>query len=201
MARIEDGGQTDTGLEGLDHDAVHFIVDDVASHTKIHGVNDLIVTVLFITVCILGLAAVSWRRGLVRVSSWTGEDGMGVTGIVEKEGVVGFRILDQPVHGAQDVCLGRLAHGVLLIVGQDDHVLAGVAEVAIEVCRHILDIVDAAPQLASLPEIVDTDQKGLSSSGTVGVLKGVVLGRAGTEALQRLWRWWWGIVIAVNVGV
>ena len=46
------------------------------------------------------------------------------TRVVEEERVVGLGVLDEPVHGAQDVLLGRLAHGVLLVVGQSDHVLA-----------------------------------------------------------------------------
>lgn len=47
-----------------------------------------------------------------------------LTRVVEEERVVGLSVLNEPVHGAQDVLLSRLAHGILLVVGQSDHVLA-----------------------------------------------------------------------------
>ena len=63
---------------------------------------------------------------------------------MEKEGVVGLCIFDQPVHGTQDVLFRRLAHRVLLVICKDDHILPRVAKVAVEVCRHILDVIDTA---------------------------------------------------------
>jgi hypothetical protein len=59
MTRIEDGGESHTGLEGLDHDTVHLVVDNVAGGAEINWVDDLVVTVIFIAVEIFGLAAVS----------------------------------------------------------------------------------------------------------------------------------------------
>lgn len=63
---------------------------------------------------------------------------------MEKERVVALRILDQPVHRSEEILLRRLAHGILLVVGQDDHVFSLVTEVFDEVARHVPDIVDAA---------------------------------------------------------
>lgn len=120
---------------------------------------------------------------------------------MEEEGVVGLGILDQPMHRAQDVCLGRLAHGILLIIGQDDHVLPRVAEVAIEVSRHVLDVIDAASKLPSLTEVVDTNQKGFAPSRAIGVLKAVTLRGAVAEGLHGLGRWRRGIGVSLDVGV
>ena len=74
------------------------------------------------------------------------------------------------MHRSQYVLLCRLAHGILLIIGQDDHVLSRIAEIAVEVSRHVLHVVDASSQLSSLPEVIDTNQQSLPSSGTIGVL-------------------------------
>lgn len=100
---------------------------------------------------------------------------------MEKEGVVGLGVLDQPVHGAQDVGLGGLAHGVLLVIGEKDHVFAGIAEVLVQVGGHVLDVVDASAQLAFLTEVVDADQEGLSLPRAPRVLEVVALGRAMAE--------------------
>ncbi len=62
---------------------------------------------------------------------------------MEEERVIWLGVFDKPVHCSKDVLFRRLAHGVLLVVCQDDHVFARVAEIAIEVCRHVLDIVYA----------------------------------------------------------
>ena len=61
---------------------------------------------------------------------------------MEKQRVVGLRIFDQPVHGTQYVLFRRLAHGILLVIRKDDHILPRVAKVAVQVCRHILDVID-----------------------------------------------------------
>jgi hypothetical protein len=76
-----------------------------------------------------------------------------------------------------------LAHGVLLVVGQDHHVLALVAEVLVQVAAHVLDVVDAAAQLALLAKVVDADEQGFPAAGAVGVLEGVATWRALTEVL------------------
>lgn len=103
------------------------------------------------------------------------------TRIVEEERIVWLRILDKPVHSTQDVGLGWLAHGVLLVIGQNDHVLACIAEVLIQVCRHVLHIVDAPAQLTLLSEIVDTNQQRLPLTGTARVLEVVALRSAMSE--------------------
>lgn len=76
---------------------------------------------------------------------------------MEEERVVWSRILDEPVHGTQNVLLGRLAHGILLIVRKDHHVLSLVAKMFGQVRRHIANIIDAPSQLATLPKIIDTN--------------------------------------------
>lgn len=106
---------------------------------------------------------------------------------MEEERVVGARIFYQPVHGPQDVRLGRLAHRVLLIVGEKNHVFALVAKVLVEVGAHVLDIIDTSAQLAPLPEVVDANEQGLALTGAVRVLERIAGGSAMTEGLGLLW--------------
>ena len=120
---------------------------------------------------------------------------------MEEQRVVRLRIFDQPVHGAQDVRLGRLAHGVLLVVGQDDHVLARVAEVLVEVGAHVLDVVDAAAQLAALAEVVDADEQRLAPARAAAVLEAVALRRALAEGLHGLRRGRGRAVVTLDVGI
>lgn len=100
---------------------------------------------------------------------------------MEEQRVIGTRILHQPVHSPKYVCLGRLAHRILLVISQEHHVLASIAEVLVQVGRHVLDVVDTAAQLTFLAEIIDTNQQGLSLSCTAGVLEAIALGSAVTE--------------------
>lgn len=110
-----------------------------------------------------------------------------LTGVVEEERIVRPGILDQPVHGPQYVLLRRLAHGILLVVGKDDHVLALVAKMLDEIGRHVPDVVDAPPQLAALAKVVDADQQGFPPAVALRVLKGVALGMAIAEGLGGGW--------------
>ena len=113
---------------------------------------------------------------------------------MEEKRVVGLCILHQPVHCSKNVCLGGLAHRVLLVIGKQNHILAGVSEVLVEVGRHVLDVVDAPAQLSSLLKIVDTDQKCFASTGAGRVLKSVAVGRSMAESLFLLWRRRWSSV-------
>lgn len=63
---------------------------------------------------------------------------------MEKQRVIGLRVLDEPVHGTQYVLFRRLAHRILLVICKDDHILPRVAKIAVEICRHILDVIDTA---------------------------------------------------------
>lgn len=85
------------------------------------------------------------------------------------------------MHRSQYVLLCRLAHGILLIIRQDDHVFSRIAEVTVEVGRHVLHVVDASSQLSPLPEVIDANQQSLPSSGTIGVLVTVSLRCATAE--------------------
>lgn len=123
----------------------------------------------------------------------SGED----TRVVEEERVIGLSVLDQPVHGAQDVLFGRLAHWVLLIIGQGDHVFALVAKGLHQVVGHVLNIVDATSELALLAKVVDTDQESLALAGTVGVLECVVIGGTVAEGLHARGRRWRGTLTKV----
>lgn len=77
---------------------------------------------------------------------------------MEKQRIVRLRVLNEPMHRPHNVCFSRLAHRILLIVGQEDHVFALVSEMAVEIPAHVLHIIDAAPQLTLLSKIVDANE-------------------------------------------
>ena len=108
------------------------------------GIVTLIVAVVFVAIEVGRLSAVA--------------------GIVEEKGVVGACVANEPGHGAEYVGLGWDGHWVLLVVCEKDlkvlsseyviyarrsgrsyHVFPLVAEVIVEICGHILHIVDAPP--------------------------------------------------------
>lgn len=66
VAGVEDGGEAHAGGEGGHHDAVHFVVDDVADLAEVDGVDDLVVAVGFVAVEVFGLASVSYTFELVK---------------------------------------------------------------------------------------------------------------------------------------
>jgi hypothetical protein len=77
---------------------------------------------------------------------------------MKEERVVLLRIFDQPLHCTQDIRLGRNAHGMLLVVGENNHVLPPIPVPLMEENRHVGDIVDASTKLIRLSDIVDSDQ-------------------------------------------
>lgn len=91
---------------------------------------------------------------------------MSLTRVVEEQGVVWLSILNQPMHRSENICLGRLAHRVLLVIGEKHHVFSGVAKVLVQVRGHVLNVVDTTSQLTLLAKVVDADQQGLSFSRT-----------------------------------
>lgn len=100
---------------------------------------------------------------------------------MQEEGIVGLGVLDEPLHGAEDVGLGGLEVGVLLVVGEQDHVLALVVVLVDQERRQVLDVVDAAAQLALLAKVVDTNQQCLATPVALRVLECVSLGCAVAE--------------------
>jgi hypothetical protein len=71
------------------------------------------------------------------------------------------------MHRSKNVLFRRLAHGVLLIVGKDHHILTFIAKAFREVGRHVPNIVDTAAQLSALVEVVDSDKQSLSLAGAI----------------------------------
>jgi len=61
MARVEDGSEPYPSLKRLHHNAVHFIVDYVSYLSEVHGVDHLVVAIVFVPVKILCLSPVSFR--------------------------------------------------------------------------------------------------------------------------------------------
>lgn len=107
---------------------------------------------------------------------------------MDEEGVVRLSILDQPLHGSQDIILRGNTKRVFLIVRQNDHVLPSIATSLVEVSGHVGDIVDASPELIGLPDIVDSDQQRFPSTGTGGILEAIIRGRAPAKGLCLLGR-------------
>jgi hypothetical protein len=81
-----------------------------------------------------------------------------------------------------------------LVVGQDNHILLLVVVPLHKERRDIVDIVDAASELALLAKVVDTDEQSLPLTGTVGVLEGVALRCTMSELLGNV-RWRRGVVL------
>ncbi len=77
------------------------------------------------------------------------------------------------MHGSQDVCFGGLTHGVLLVVGQGNHVLSLVSKEFVQIGAHVLDIVYAAAKLTSLSKVVDAYEESFSPAVASRVLEGV----------------------------
>lgn len=75
------------------------------------------------------------------------------------------------MHSSENVLFRRLTHRVLLIVCQYHHVFSLVAEMPVQVRGHVLYVVYAASKLSSLTEVVDADEKCLSSTGAIGILE------------------------------
>lgn len=93
------------------------------------------------------------------------------------------------MHSAQDVLLGRLTHRVLLVVGEQDHVLPLVSKVLNQVRGHVAHVIDAASQLAALAEVVDANEQGLPAAIALRVLECIVGGGAGAKVLWGGWGW------------
>lgn len=102
---------------------------------------------------------------------------------MHKQRIIRLRIPHQPLHGPEDIRLGRDTHGILLVVGEDNHVAAAVPEAAMEEGGHVGDIVDAAAELVGLAEVIDADEEGATTTGAGGVLEVVVGGGAVAEVL------------------
>lgn len=92
---------------------MHLIVHNMPDLPKVDRVYDFIVSILFITVQILSLAS--------------------VTRVMEKERVVWSGVLHKPMHCPDDVCLGGMRHGVLLVIRQSHHILSLIAEMLVQV--------------------------------------------------------------------
>jgi hypothetical protein len=62
------------------------------------------------------------------------------------------------MHCTQYIRLSWNAQGILLVVGENNHVLPPIPVPLMEESRHVSDIVDASAKLIRLSEIVDSDQ-------------------------------------------
>ena len=103
------------------------------------------------------------------------------------------------MHCAEDVLFGRLAHRILLVIGQYDHILPRVAEILVQVGAHVLDIVDTTSQLPALVKVVDSNQKRFPPSRTITILEVIALRCTIAKRLCCLWGRWRGTVVALHV--
>lgn len=93
------------------------------------------------------------------------------------------------MHCPEDISLCRLAHGVLLVICQEHHVLSLVVEMAVQIGAHVLHVVDAATELSALAKVVDADEQGFPATVASRVLERVAVRRAVAESLRG--GWWW----------
>lgn len=108
VARVEYGRQSHTGTQRAYHNVVHVVVNNMSSTLIIYWVDHVVEAVVLVTIQIGGPTTMA--------------------GEVNEERVVRLGILDQPVHGSNDIILGWNAHGILLVVGENDHILATITE-------------------------------------------------------------------------
>ena len=94
---------------------------------------------------------------------------------MEEQGIIRPGIFDQPMHGSDNIGFCRMTHRILCVVCQANHILSLVMKMLIQVCRHVANVVDAAPQLATLTEVIDPDKQRFPGAGTCRVLELVAL--------------------------
>ena len=70
------------------------------------------------------------------------------------------------MHRPEDILLRRLAHGILLIIRENDHIFPLITEMRHKICRHVAHVVYTSPQLATLAKVVNTDKQGLAYAST-----------------------------------
>lgn len=107
---------------------------------------------------------------------------------MNKQRIIRLRILHQPLHRAHDIRLRRHAHGIFLVVRQNNHVLPPIAEFLVQEVRHVRDIIDAAAQGVRLSEIVDADEQRFPTTRAGGVLEAVIRRGAAAKVLRLLRR-------------
>lgn len=107
---------------------------------------------------------------------------------MNKQGIIRHGIPHQPLHRTQDIGLGRDTHGILLIIGENDHIPPTIAKLLMKKDRHVSDIVDAAMQLVGLAEVVDANEEGTTAAGAGRVAEVVVGGGTLAEVLGTLGR-------------
>lgn len=105
------------------------------------------------------------------------------TGIVKEESIIGLSVRHKPTHSPNDVLSGRNHDWILLIIGQQNHVLSLVAIALYQESRNIVYVVDTSSQLAFLVKVVDADEKCLATTSTSGVLESIAFGGSMTELL------------------
>jgi hypothetical protein len=120
LSELESG--TRQGVRHI-HYPVHLIVYNMTRVSEIHRIDGLVVAVPFVTVQILSLPS--------------------MPRVVEKQRIIRLRVSNQPVHSRQNILLRRLALRMLLVVGENHHVIPFVVESVVEEAGHVLDIVDA----------------------------------------------------------
>jgi hypothetical protein len=79
------------------------------------------------------------------------------------------------MHSPQNVLFRRYTHLSLLVVGQDNHVLALVPKMLHKVSGHVSHVVYTSPQLSSLSKVVDAYEESFPPTRALGVLVRVAL--------------------------
>lgn len=102
------------------------------------------------------------------------------------------------MHGTENVLLGGLAHGVLLVIRKNDHVLSPVSEMLNQVSSHVANIIDAPPQLTTLAEVIDANQQAFPTPSAVGVAVCIALRSSLAEVLGLGWGRWRASTVAIS---
>ena len=66
---------------------------------------------------------------------------------MKEKTVVGLSASDEPMHRTNNICTSRSAGGILLVIGQNDHVVVSKSIALVQKRLQIPDIVDATFEL------------------------------------------------------
>lgn len=150
---------------------MHVIVHNVASDAVVQWVDDIVESIVLISIQIGSTTSVARE--------------------VDEQRIVRLGVLDEPLHGAYYVRLGGDAHRIPLVIGENDHVLTLVPVPPSQEVGHVSNIIDTAFECIGLPCVVDPDQQSPAATGTIRVLEPVVRGSTSTKLL-RIMGWGWG---------
>lgn len=149
MAAIEKSREPAPCWDGLHHDIVQIVIDNMSVLLEINRKYDFIISVNLIAILITGLAAMSR--------------------IMKEKRIVGLRVFDEPEHGINHIFSCRALPRILTVVCKHHDIFSLIAPKANQEVPNMPGIIDTTSQFVSLSKIIDTNAKGLLAPSTLGI--------------------------------